>query len=386
MSIRVAVLAKQIPRFEDITSGANGRLLRDGVELEMNPYCRRAVSKGAELARELHGVCTVFTLGPPAAEDVLREAVAWGAGEGVLITDPAFAGSDTLATARALAAAVRKLGPYDLVLMGLNSVDADTGQVGPEVAELLGMPLVTGARSMELEAGTLRIRCEGDDGWSDVEVALPAVVSCAERLCQPAKAPASVRAAVAADRITRMSATDLGPGPWGEEGSPTRVGPVRLLPRSRAGRVLAGPVEDQVGKAVALLAAAGLIDPVGTAPATDPVPRHVVRHGPVVAVAAEPGNLRATRHLLGAAAQLAAGIGGRAVLWAAAPDTHLGVAASWGADEVVQLESVAGEEDTAAALARWCVAAVPWAVLAPATRWGREVSSVMYFDPFRSTG
>jgi electron transfer flavoprotein alpha subunit len=373
MAIRIGVLVKQIPRFEDIASDANGRLRRDDVELEMNAYCRRAVSKGVELARDLGGTCTVFTLGPPAAEDVLREAVAWGASEGVLITDPAFAGSDTLATAQALAAAVRKLGPFDLILTGLNSVDADTGQVGPELAELLRMPFVAGARSMELDGTTIAARCEDDNGWSEVEVALPAVISCAERLCQPAKVSAQGRAGVPGNRIRRLSTADLGSGPWGEEGSPTKVGAVRTLPGSRAQRVLVGSVEEQVARAIELLEAdqpmTGSI--IGAAPTL--LPSYEVRRGPTVAVAAEPWNPRGTRQLLGAAAWLAAGIAGRAVLWGAAPNVDPRTAASWGADEVVQLDAEVGEEDVAAALAGWCTEAAPWAVLAPGTRWGREV-------------
>ena len=105
--LRIAALVKQIPVGESMTLGDDGRLVRDGIELEMNAYCRRAVSKGVEWARESGGSCTVFTLGPPSAEDVLREAIAWGADRGVHLCDPAFAGSDTLATARALAAALR---------------------------------------------------------------------------------------------------------------------------------------------------------------------------------------------------------------------------------------------------------------------------------------
>ena len=95
--------------------GPDGRLVREGLELELNAYCRRAVSQGVELAAEHGGRVTVFTLGPPAAEDALREAIAWGLErdvdiDGVLVTDPAFAGSDTLATARALAAALASRG------------------------------------------------------------------------------------------------------------------------------------------------------------------------------------------------------------------------------------------------------------------------------------
>src|SRR5882672_8291683 len=197
--LRIAVLIKQVPKFEAMQLGADGRLQREGLPLEMNPYCRRAVSKGVELAKASAGSCTVFTLGPPAAEDALREAVAWGADEGVLVTDPAFAGSDTLATARALSAAIEREGPFDLVLAGRNSVDADTGQVGPEMAELLGLPFLAGVKVLDIDAdGTVRARCEYDDGWLEAETSLPAVLSCAERLCEPAKVDPEGRASVAA--------------------------------------------------------------------------------------------------------------------------------------------------------------------------------------------
>src|SRR5579875_4091250 len=116
--MRIAVLVKQIPVVDDMALDPQGRLVRSGTDLEMSAYCRRAVSKAVELAAGC-GSVTVLTLGPHSAEDVLREALAWGRDRGadirgVLITDPAFAGSDTIATARALCAAVSLLGPFDL--------------------------------------------------------------------------------------------------------------------------------------------------------------------------------------------------------------------------------------------------------------------------------
>ena len=132
--LRIAVVIKQVPRIESLVLEASGRLRRSDVPLEMNAYCRRAVAKGVELARATNGRCMVATLGPPSADDVLREALAWGADSGVLLTDPCFAGSDTLATARALAALLEREGPFDLVLVGRSSIDAETGQVGPELA------------------------------------------------------------------------------------------------------------------------------------------------------------------------------------------------------------------------------------------------------------
>src|SRR3954468_19124016 len=255
MSLRIAALVKQIPASEAMTLGADGRLVRDGRELEMSAYCRRAVAQAVVLAAEHGGTVTVFTLGPPSAEDCLREAIAWASDRdvdatGVLVSDPAFAGSDTLATARALAAAIDVSGGFDLVLAGRNSVDADTGQVGPELAELLGLPFVTGSRHLTLTDHTLDIRAEYDDGWAQVRVDLPAIVSTAERLIDPCKVPPEGRAAVPAERIGTLRAADLGPGPWGAAASPTTVGAARVVDATRLGRAEADrAVDNQIASA-----------------------------------------------------------------------------------------------------------------------------------------
>lgn len=94
--MRIAVLVKQVPKFEEMALGGDGRLIRSSLDFELNPYCRRAVSKGVELASEMGGECVVLTLGPLAAEDTLREAIAWGADRGIHVCDDKFAGSDTL--------------------------------------------------------------------------------------------------------------------------------------------------------------------------------------------------------------------------------------------------------------------------------------------------
>src|SRR4051794_35161050 len=252
--MRIAALVKQIPKFEAMELGPDGRLVREGLALEMNAYCRRAVSKGVELAQSTSGTCTVLTLGPPSAEDVLREAIAWGADNGVLVSDPAFAGSDTLATARALAAALHREGPFDLILVGRNSVDADTGQVGPEIAQLLDLPFATGVKQLDLGEGVVSVLCEEDDGQSERIVQLPAVLSTAERLCDPCKVDPEGRAAVDGARIRTLNGRDLGsvskvPATWGQDGSGTYVGEVRLLEGTRRRGGLAGPLHDHVGAA-----------------------------------------------------------------------------------------------------------------------------------------
>jgi electron transfer flavoprotein alpha subunit len=380
VGLRIAVLIKQVPRVEEMELGPGGVLNRSDVELEMNPYCRRAVSKGAQLARETGGSCTVLTLGPEAAEDSLREAIAWGADRGVLITDPAFAGSDTLATARALAAALTRTGPFDLVLVGRNSVDADTGQVGPTVAELLGLPFLGGVKRLEIADSQISATSEYDDRLVEFAATLPAVLSCAERLCDPAKVDPSGRAAVAAEHIDRLSASDLGAGPWGHAGSPTSVGAMRVYDDRRDAIRLEGPIGQQVREAVALLSAAGVLHPAAAAPlVAEPVPDEWRRGELLIGVAIEPGRPRVAWELLGAAAKLAADRGGRVVAIAVTPQggpepdpQELG---SRGADELVVLRGGPHESDVAGGLAAWCEQAKPWAVLVAGTMWGREVAA-----------
>ncbi len=373
-SLRVAALVKQIPRFEVMELGPEGRIVRDGLELEMDAYSRRAVAKGVDLARQSDGSCTAFSLGPPTAEDALREAVAWGADEGVLVTDPVFAGSDTLATARALAAALRLRGPFDLILAGRNSLDAETGQVPPELAELLDLPFATGVRQLEVSPSGLRVGCEHDDEWLEAEMELPALLSCAERLCEPAKVPPELRTAVPAERITVLDAADLGPGAWGQSGSPTWVGEVRVLDVQRRREVMTGPVDGQVARAVERLEELGALDPGGDRSTAEQVPAPTGQPVQVIGVLLEEGRPRVARELLGAAARLAHGTRSRVVALGVAPTGRESLG-GWGADSVIGLKGAEAPEDVAEAVGRWAEEVSPWAVLAPGTAWGREVAS-----------
>ena len=375
--LRIASLAKQVPLAETLELDGEGRLVRRGVGVEMNPYCRRAVAQGVLLARETGGTCTVVTLGPESAEDVLREAVAWGADAGLHACDPAFAGSDTLATARALAAVLRAAGPFDLVLLGRNSIDGETGQVGPELAELLDLPFAAGVRRLEDRGPVWRLELEHDDGMQEVELALPAVLSVAERLCDPCKVDPAGRAAVAQDRLTRMEAGRLGPGPWGDAGSPTAVGATRTLEHERALLVLDGPLEAQVAEAVGLLAARGALAarPDPAAPPRGDGRTAGTGASRVIAVLAEPGRPRPTEELLGAATRLARDVD--AVVHALCPGpVDAAALAAAGADVVVVLDSPAAAvaEDVADALTAYVGETAPWAVLAPSTAFGREVA------------
>lgn len=376
--LRIAVLIKQVPLIEGghvaLELGADGRLIRDGLDLEINPFCRRAITKGVELATQTGGECVAITLGPSSAEDVLREAIAAGMNRAILISDPAFVGSDTLATARALAAALTKEGPFDLILSGLNSVDADTGQVGAQVAELLDIAFVSGVRQLELDGCELELECERDDGMLRALVGMPALLSVAERLTYPAKHSASERAEVDASKITRINAKDLGEGPWGQEGSPTWVGDVRLTKSSRLGNRLEGSLDDQLDQLMFALRERRAFAPVQVA--TDVVPT-TGGNATGVLVALEPGRERFGRELLSGAAQIAASLNGSvfAVISGKAPSLFdLG---GFGADRVIRLSATdpINAEDVADALVVIANEVNPSVAIAPSSSWGREVAA-----------
>ena len=244
--MRVAVFVKQIPRPAELRL-TGGRLVRDGVGLETNAFCRRANARAVELAGH-HGEVVAYSMGPPSAELTLREMVACGASRGVLVTGPALAGSDTLITASVLAAAVSRDGPFDLILTGAHSLDSETGHIGVQVAELLGLPFIGPCRALEIIDGVAVATVESEGGFADVEVLLPAVGSAAERLCAPSKGTPEQIAAVSADRISRVGIAALGltDRQVGLGASPTKVGSdMRVLCAARARRKGAS-VEDAV--------------------------------------------------------------------------------------------------------------------------------------------
>jgi electron transfer flavoprotein alpha subunit len=379
-NLRIAVLIKQVPSSETLHLGSEGRLVRAGLLLEMNAYCRRAVSKGVELAQSTGGSLEIITLGPPSAEDVLREGVAWGLDRGadvraVHLCDPAFAGSDTLATARALATVLACNQTFDLILVGRNSLDSDTGQVGPELAELLGLPFVAGVKKMTVMDKGLDVTCERDDGWLSATVAFPAVVSVAERLCRPAKVSPAGRELVPSDRITTLAATEVGLGPFGQAGSPTSVGRVRVLDVPRLQLRLEGGLPSAVRETVSWLANRGALNPPQDVPPAAKVPAHDANRLSIgVVVLLEPGRFRSAQELLGQAATLASEGGGR-VLAIGVGDQTPAVLSSWGADEVLVVDGAEVEEDLARAATPVFARFQPWAGLAPSTLWGREIAA-----------
>lgn len=363
-ALRIAVLAKQVPAGGTVDVDTDGRVRRDGSG-EINAYCRRAIAHGVALARETGGSVTVLTMGPPGAVAVPAEAIAWGADRGVLVSDPELAGADLHVTATALAAALRAEGPFDLVLVGHSSLDAETAQLGPQLAGLLGWPFTGTARTFALTgdghgAGDgFSAGCEQEHQLVEVSGRFPAVIAVAERLCAPAKAPGHPPA-----DVTVRGLADL-PGAVPASASPTAVGPVVPVAPTRAGKLLDGPVAEQVAAAVAYLVESGAL--TGARVAGAPPVAAARTDGPTVAVLADAHHPGALAELLG----LAADVGGRVQAYCG-PGESGATLGSWGADAVYRWAAPQpGPAATAAALSGVDPADV---VLVPATAWGREVA------------
>src|SRR5207244_6672752 len=242
--MRIIVCVKWVPalgslRFDPETR----RLVREGVPGEVSSFDLRALGAAVALRAAHGGEVVALTMGPPGARDGLVECLALGADRALHLLDPLLAGSDTLATARALAAVLAREKP-DLVLFGRASTDAETGQVGPEVAEMLDLPQVTGARRLELDpaARTLVAEREADDGFETLAGPLPAVVTAAEDLAEERFPTKAERQAAAAKPIAAVGVADIGlaPGDVGLAGSPTAVAAIEHVEVARRGEVLSG--------------------------------------------------------------------------------------------------------------------------------------------------
>ena len=176
--MKIVVCIKQVPDTTEIRlDPVTGTLIRDGVPSIMNPDDKAGLEMALELKDQYGAHVTVITMGPPQADDILREAFAMGADRAIHLSDRKFAGADTLATSNAIAGALRML-EFDLVITGRQAIDGDTAQVGPQIAEHLGLPQVTYLEGIKYEGGNrLVVKKWTEEGYQLLEVETP---------CQPA--------------------------------------------------------------------------------------------------------------------------------------------------------------------------------------------------------
>lgn len=249
--MNIVVCIKQVPDTKNVQlDPETNTLKREGVESIINPFDMYAVEAALRLRDEFGGTVTALTMGPPQAEAALREVVEYGVDRVALLSDRAFAGADTWATSYTLAKGVEKLGRFDLIVCGKQAIDGDTAQVGPGLAENLGIPYVCFVRRLaevDPEAGRMVVHRLMDDGYDVVESPLPALITVVKEISEP-RVP-SLRGKMKAKKIDVpvYGLEDLGADPEsvGLAGSPTQVVEI-FAPRARGDRVMIqGDPEDQ---------------------------------------------------------------------------------------------------------------------------------------------
>ncbi len=247
--MNIIVCIKQVPDTAEVRiNPETNTLIREGVPSIINPYDLHAIEAAIQIKEKTGAKVTVITMGPPQAEDALRDAIAMGADDVRLISDRAFAGADTWATSYALYKAIEKLG-YDIILCGKQAIDGDTAQVGPEVAEFLNIPHIAYIRKIEnISDKSIKVQRLMDEGYDIVESPLPVLLTVVKELNTP-RLP-SLKGKMAAKKavITKMDLNAIGAEPEnvGLKGSPTQVKNI-FAPQSKADRkVLQGGIEEQV--------------------------------------------------------------------------------------------------------------------------------------------
>ena len=242
----------------------SGRVDRSSAPGVVNPVDLHALEVALRVRDSHGGTVTAISMGPQQAESALKECLARGADSVVLLADKAFAGADTWATSCTLAAAIRKLGGCDLVVCGEKTVDGDTGQVGPELAEWLSIPHVNYVRDVLSVDGSLKALCDLSDGLHVAEVKLPALITVTRRAGRPRySTPQRIFQAVAST-VERWGADDLkeftSPDNFGLRGSPTRLTRVVVPPlEGRKGVKLDGSSEEVVDSLIRRLETGGIL-------------------------------------------------------------------------------------------------------------------------------
>ena len=381
-------------------------IVREGVPSEVNGFDLLGVVRAVELKSGDDDEVVVLTMGPPGAREGLVHCLALGADRGVLVTDRALAGSDTLATARALALALGREGA-DLIICGRNSTDGETGQVGPELAELMGLPHVGHVRRLELREDRRAAVVERitDEGYQTLECDLPAVICVTEGVAPELFPNRQQMEEGAAKPVEEVSCAGLSVDPslFGAAGSPTWVNEIRLVEPNRLGVTLqdvapgeaARQIAESVRGRLAELAAAGPVGGDGRVLPRYPGVRE--RSVWVVAENARDGLAHVTFEMLGKARELAgvtrsevaavvirpgAGLDG-GLGWGesslAVGNAYAGALAAAGADRVLALDSgplgpVFGR-GVGACLAEAVLRERPYALLFASTADGRDLAA-----------
>ena len=265
IELKIAVFLKQVPDTDEVRMDEQkGTLIREGVGTVINPLDQNALQLALELRNRLGGSVVALSMGPAQAEVALREALALGADEAILLCDRAFAGSDTWATARTLAAASGKTGPFDLFLAGAKATDGETGQVGPEAAAMMGLPFASNVCGVEIAGGKATVRRAVEGGTERARLPLPCLLTVVHEVGEPSMPTLAGKMRARRAPVPALGAADLGldPETCGLSGSPTRVVRIAFPKVTRSGgRYSGGQLDEGIRAVVDKLEAMGLLAP-----------------------------------------------------------------------------------------------------------------------------
>jgi len=246
--MNIIVCIKQVPDTADVKIDPNtNTLIREGVNSIINPFDMYAIEEGLRIRERIGGTVTVVSMGPPQVEEALREAVSLGADDAYLVSDRAFAGSDTWATSYTLSCAIKKIGNYDLIVCGKQAMDGDTAQVGPGIAVWLDIPQIVFVKKVEeIKEGYIKAERMMEEGYEVIESSLPCLITVVKEINEP-RLP-SLKGKMKAKKFTPQKLTsqdlDLDPDKIGLKGSPTQVVKIFAPPVRSGGVMLEGSSED----------------------------------------------------------------------------------------------------------------------------------------------
>ena len=255
--MKILVCVKQVPDTTEVRiDRETNTLQREDVPSILNPFDRHALEAALRVKERCGGTVSVLTMGPLQAQEVLKECLALGADEAVLVSDKAFAGADTLATSRTLAAAIAKLQPAELIFCGKQAIDGDTAQVGPELAEHLNMAQITCVSKLEVFPAERRLIAEREveDGHEVLEIPFPAVLTVSKSLNEPRYPSIKGRLRANKTSIPILTLADLGlqAEETGLQGSPTRVVRIFAPETRKGGEVIQGMAPRQAADLLAI--------------------------------------------------------------------------------------------------------------------------------------
>lgn len=261
--MKILVCVKQVPDTNEVKiDPVKGTLIRDGVPSILNPDDANALEAALQLKdKDPNVTIAVLTMGPPQATYMLRECLAMGADEAYLLSDRAFGGADTCATSTTIAAGIRKVEGVDVIFAGRQAIDGDTAQVGPQVAQRLGVPVVTYVQDIQMGEGNVTVQRQMEDGYEVINVQTPCLLTCVKELNEPRYMSVGAIVDAYQKEITVWNHTDvaLNPADCGLNASPTQVFRSFTPPQKGKGEMLSGSITDMAKALVGRLAEKHLI-------------------------------------------------------------------------------------------------------------------------------